>query len=200
MIKFLKDWFKNFIVIGKNPIDLPLVYIILILLLVGISALFSGSTVTANKLTEDPYFFLKKQAVWLGVSFFFFLVFSVIPYRLFQHYAVYLIVLSIILLILVFIPGLSKTVKTQSGRNFHRWIGFGPFQLQPSEFCKIAVIIYLSAFFVKLKHIPEKTAKTYLIPGAALGIILVLIMLEPALGTTLQISSSQNSTGTRKRS
>lgn len=189
MIKLIKEWFKKFIVIGKNPIDLPLIYVILILLLVGISALFSGSAVTAHKLTEDPYFFLKKQAVWLGISFVFFIVFATIPYRIFQHYAVYLIVLSIILLVLVFIPGLSKTVKTQSGRNFHRWIGFGPLQLQPSEFCKIAVLIYLSAFFVKLNHIHEKTLKTYLIPGAALGVILVLIMLEPALGTTLQITS-----------
>ena len=85
--------------IGKNPIDLPLVYVILILLLVGISALFSGSAVTAHKLTEDPYFFLKKQAVWLGVSFTFFIIFANVPYRIFQHYAVYLIVLSIILLI-----------------------------------------------------------------------------------------------------
>lgn len=188
MIRFIREWFKNFTVIGKTPIDLPLIYIIIILLLVGISALFSGSTVTAHKLTEDPYFFLKKQAIWMGLSFFFFIVFAIIPYRIFQHYAVYLIVLSIVLLILVFIPGLSKTVKTQAGRNFHRWIGFGPFQLQPSEFCKIAVLIYLSGFFVKLSHIQEKTIKTYLIPGIAIGLILLLIMLEPALGTTLQIS------------
>ena len=63
MIKLLKEWFKKFLVIGKNPIDLPLIYVILLLLLVGISALFSGSAVTAHKLTEDPYFFLKKQGV-----------------------------------------------------------------------------------------------------------------------------------------
>lgn len=189
MIKLIREWFKSFTVIGKNPIDLPLIYVVIILLLVGISALFSGSAVTAHKLTEDPYYFLKKQAIWMGLSFTFFIVFAIIPYRLFQHYAVYLIVLSIVLLVLVFIPGLSKTVKTQAGRNFHRWIGFGQFQLQPSEFCKIAVLIYLSAFFVKLNHIQEKTIKTYLLPGAALGLVLILIMLEPALGTSLQIAA-----------
>lgn len=189
MRRRLKEILTKFLQIGKDAIDLPMLYTILLLLIIGLSSMFSGSTITAQRLYEDPYFFLKKQALWMFISFIFFLVFLNIPYRVYQKFSIYLIVLAILLLILVFIPGLGKSVKTFSGRHFQRWIGFGPVQLQPSEFAKIAVLVYISAFFVRTNDIPHKSNKIYIVPGIAVFFIVGLILLEPALGTTLQIVS-----------
>lgn len=92
---------------------------------------------------------------------------------------------AICLLILVFIPGVGKSVSTYYGRNFHRWIAIGPYQLQPSEVAKVAVLIYLSSLFQKLKSTPDY--KKLLIPALLLLTVIVLILIEPAFGTTLEI-------------
>lgn len=120
-----------------------------------------------------------------GISFLFF--FSLFPYQKLEKLALIGIVLAIGLLILVFIPGIGKSVSTYYGRNFHRWIAIGPYQLQPSEVAKVAVLVYLASLFQKLKLEITLDYKKLLIPILLLLTVIVLILVEPAFGTTLEI-------------
>ena len=132
-------------------------------------------------------YFVKKQFLWIVVSFVFFLIFANIPYKVYQVYSHFLILFAILLLVAVFIPGIGKSVSTYYGRNFHRWISIGTFQLQPSEFSKIAVIVYVSATILKLKKKSENKFQNYILPGIVITVLLTLLVTEPAFGTTVEI-------------
>ena len=86
--------------------------------------------------------------------------------------------MAIVLLILVFIPGLGVTAL-----GARRWIDFGFFILQPAEFVKLALAIYLSAWF------SNKEKGRFLAFALLLGLVLFLVMLEPDMGTAAIILS-----------
>ncbi|MEM7182528.1 MAG: FtsW/RodA/SpoVE family cell cycle protein [Spirochaetota bacterium] len=189
MIRALRLKLLESLRIGKHPIDLPMLYVVLLLLFGGLSIMFSGSSITAQREFEDSMYFFKKQALWMGISLFTFTVIVNIPFQIYQKYSSQIILFSIVLLVLVFIPGIGKSVGTYYGRNFHRWINMGSFQLQPSEFAKIAVVSYLSAFLVKKSSWEVPEYSKFLFPGAVISSIIALIIIEPAFGTTLEIIS-----------
>ena len=134
---------------GKRRVDLPLLYSIFILFGFGIVIMFSASVIPAEREFADPYYYLKKQIVWGLLGIFFFLVFIQIPYQILVKLSFPFCIVSILLLISVFIPGIGKAVGTSYGRNFNRWIQIGGFQIQPSEFSKISLLLFLSLFFRK---------------------------------------------------
>lgn len=170
-----------------SQVDTPLIYLILILLFFGLSIMFSGSTVTAQREFSDPMYFVKKQALWISISLIFFLIFINIPYLIYKKYSQYLILLSLFLLSIVFVPYIGKSVSTNYGRNFHRWIGIGSVQVQPSEFSKIAIIIYISATILRLQQNSYTKFQSYIFPGIIVLLMLTLLIAEPAFGTTVEI-------------
>ncbi|GBF49147.1 cell division membrane protein [Leptospira ryugenii] len=149
--------------------------------------MFSASVIPAEREFSDPYYYLKKQLVWGIVAIFLFLCFVQIPYQFLLKIAFPLCLVSIILLISVFIPGLGKSVGTSYGRNFNRWIQIGGFQIQPSEFSKISVLLFLTTFFQNFD--PKKMIwnRKQVISVIVIFLILVLIVIEPAFGTTVEI-------------
>lgn len=179
-----KEWYSFLTDRSNEILDSRFIYFLFSIIIIGLIALFSGSSVTSFKLTDDPYYFFKKQVILFSISMIGFLITVNIPYLYYKKYSVHLIIFSILLLILVFIPGIAKTVKTTTGRNFHRWIGFGIFQLQPSEVAKLTLLVYLSAYLVDF----EKNS-SYVFPAIYISSILGLIIFEPALGTTIQLIS-----------
>jgi cell division protein FtsW len=178
--------FKEVWKIGTNYIDYPLVYGILILLFLGLAILFSASSVTAQREFEDSFYYVKKQGLWAFLSFLAFVISAVIPIQFYQKFSKWIIFITIVLLLLVFVPGIGKSVETYYGRNFHRWINLGLFQFQPSEFAKISIVIYVSSLFVR-SQTTEFELKTFGLPLVFIGGVLLLIVAEPAFGTTIQI-------------
>ncbi|WP_108973660.1 FtsW/RodA/SpoVE family cell cycle protein [Leptospira ryugenii] len=178
---------QSFFSIGKRNIDLPFLYTIFLLFFLGIIIMFSASVIPAEREFSDPYYYLKKQLVWGIVAIFLFLCFVQIPYQFLLKIAFPLCLVSIILLISVFIPGLGKSVGTSYGRNFNRWIQIGGFQIQPSEFSKISVLLFLTTFFQNFD--PKKMIwnRKQVISVIVIFLILVLIVIEPAFGTTVEI-------------
>ncbi|TGK06379.1 cell division protein FtsW [Leptospira fletcheri] len=186
-MKSLVGKWKDFWESPGTPFDLPTVGAVFLLLLFGICIMYSSSSVTAWRDFHDSEYFLKKQLLWacIGLAVFFF--FANFPYRRLEKVALVGILLSILLLGLVFIPGVGKSVGTYYGRNFHRWIGIGPYQLQPSEIAKLAVVVYLSSMVSKWREKENREPKKFLVPGVLLLTVLVLILAEPAFGTTMEI-------------
>lgn len=135
---------------------------------------YDASSASAARDFGDKYYFLKDQLKWVVLGVGAMVLTSVFPYKNYYKLSPIILAGAIGLLIMVFIPGLG--VKLYGAR---RWIDFRLFTVQPSEIAKLAVIIYLSAWFMT-KEKGRLTAFLLL-----LGIIVALIMLQPDLGTAI---------------
>ena len=121
-------------------VDIPLLLLILALALFGSVMIFSASTAYAESRFADPYYFVKRQSIWLILGILILFLVSRIPARFFARYALPFFILCLILLALVPLFG------SQAG-GAKRWIALGPFTLQPSELSKTALILLLSRYF-----------------------------------------------------
>lgn len=155
-----------------------------VILVFGLIMLSSASTVVGFQRFDDPNYFLKHQlfyGVTIGLVAFF--VTSKLPYGVWRKYAVPLAAITIIMLIMVLIPGIGVDVL-----GAQRWIGFGGLTFQPSELAKLAFILFLAAWLEK--RTDKDLEQAGLLPFVALlGVIGVLIMLQPDLGTMTVIGA-----------
>lgn len=151
----------------------------LILAVIGIVMVYDSSVAIAFRDFSDPYHFVRDQIKWLVLGLIGFGVLSRVPYGLWRRFAVPGIVVTLILLIAVFIPGLGVRAL-----GAHRWINFGFFVLQPAEFAKLAMVLYLSAWF-STKEKGRLVAFLLLV-----GMVAGLVVVEPDLGTAVTIVST----------
>ena len=144
--------------------------------------IYSASYIWAEYKFNDPFKFVKHQGLFFIIGIIMMLITSKIPYKVYFEKANTLLLISIILLILVIIPGIG-TVRNGS----RSWFGIGSFGIQPSEFAKLTLIIFTSKYLTK----NEKNLK-YIKKGVfpILGIVILvfgLIMLQPDFGTGMII-------------
>jgi len=152
--------------------DLVFFGIVALLTLIGILFVYDSSVVIAMRDFSDRFYFAKEQMKWLVLGWIAFAVFSFISYKNWYRAAVPLLMVTIGLLLAVFIPGIS--IKAYGAR---RWINLGFTVLQPAEFAKLALIMYLSAWFSSKER---KRLGSFLL---LLTMVVGLILLEPDLGT-----------------
>ncbi|KKW36982.1 MAG: Stage V sporulation protein E [Candidatus Giovannonibacteria bacterium GW2011_GWA2_53_7] len=170
------------------PPDYTLLAIVGALVLFGLIMLASASAPTGYEQFGDSYYFLKHQIIFgLIPGLAGLLVFSRIPYTFWRSHAFLLLILSIALLILVFIPGLSAGIGTA-----HSWISFGSwFSLQPSEIVKLTFLFYLAAWLEKRGEEGMRDVHGgFLAFVAVLGVIMVLLALQPDIGTMAIIAAT----------
>ena len=156
-------------------IDYKLSLLIFILVIIGLLAIADVSAPKAMETFSDRLYFAKQQLMWISIGFITYLIFSQVAVKLWNKYALYIYILSILLLIIIFIPGLG--IELLGAR---RWINLGFTGFQPSEFAKLALCIYLAKIF-SLK----KKLIAYLFPVC---ITLFLILLQPDFGTAVVIA------------
>lgn len=171
--------------LAKGPIDLPFCLLVLLLTAIGLVMLLSASFPSAYYETKnhDPTYYFVRQGVFaiMGVAAMFFI--GKINYQRFRAFAKPLLYLSVVLLILVAIPGIGIMRN-----NARRWLGVGElFTFQPSEIAKVAVVLYFSDSISKKKD-KMRTARYGVAPYLViLGVIAVLMLLEPHLSGTVLI-------------
>jgi cell division protein FtsW len=155
--------------------DYVLIFIVSFLLVFGLVILSSASVVLSQDASSQSYYFLKHQLLYgLSLGMAFFLIFQRIPYHYWQKLAFPLMILSLILLSLVFVPELGY-----GHGGARRWINLGFFSLQPFEFVKITFILYLAALLSR-KGQEKQVLKKSLIPFLVItGIISLLVLLQP---------------------
>ncbi len=168
-------------IIEKKSPDLWLFIAVTILMAIGICMVFSSSYVMAYKWYGDSYFFLKRQILYaiIGLIIFFFAIY--IDYHYYKKVALPILVLSIILLSLVFIPEIGR-----SAGGARRWVKIGFFSFQPSEIAKFALILYMAESLTR-KHSEEiKTFIKGILPFLIILLtIFLLILKEPDFSTSL---------------
>lgn len=159
----------------KN-IDKGFFYLIIGLTILGLVAVADASAPQAISVFNDRFYFVKQQGMWALLGIFAMIVASKINYKFWEKVALPFFVLSIILLLIVLLPQVGSKML-----GARRWIFVGPISIQPSELIKFSLCLYLAKLSLKTKEIIP-----YLIP---VGVVSILIMLEPDLGTTLIVAS-----------
>jgi cell division protein FtsW len=160
--------------------DRTLLTIVSILLIFGLIMISSAGVIYSQTRFNDEYYFFKHQllfGVLPGAIALYFC--SKLDYHFWKKIAVPFFFLSIIFLIMVFVPGVGSRVYGAS-----RWIQLGPFSFQPSEMAKLAVIIYLAAWLESRGALRIKDVFEGMLPFLGImGLIGFLIMKQPDTGT-----------------
>ena len=158
--------------------DRILVFVVFLILLFGLISLSSASSIIAYNEFKDPYYYFNHQLIGFFLGIISFIIFSKINYHFWKKYAIGFLFFSIILLLLVFIPGLSANYgKARS------WINIFGFSLQPSEFVKLSFLLYLAAWLEIRKkelHDYSRGIGPFVV---ILGLIGILMLLQPDTGT-----------------
>ena len=150
------------------------------LTVIGFVVVYSSSFVRALVDFGDPYHFLVRQMVWAAAGAVALIIMARTDYRRLRPLAVPIMGLTIVLLVVVLAIGVK-------GGGAQRWIGVGELTIQPAEFAKIAVIIYLAAWLAS-KGDEVRSFEHGLLPFVMIiGSFSVFILLQPNLGTTLII-------------
>jgi cell division protein FtsW len=154
--------------------------IVLTLATVGIVMLASASS---TKYDNAASYFVLHQIVWAVLALIVATVASQFDYHYYQRLVIPAAALSVLLLILVRIPGIGTYIN-----GSWRWLRLGPITVQPSEIAKIASIMLFSWWLSRNQRRIDEFRRGILIPFAMLGCIVVPILLEPDFGTTMLIS------------
>ena len=137
-----------------KKIDKLILISVIIISLFGLLMIYSSSSIWAEYKFNDPYKYLKTQAIFLIISYFIIYIVSKIPYQIYKNYSNIILITCIILLILVLIPGIGSV------RNGSRsWFGIGSFGIQPSEFAKLGIIIFTAKYLTNNKM--KRTKKDF---------------------------------------
>ena len=172
MTKF-KDIIKN--------IDKPLFILTLILFVLGLIMIFSASNVTSYMNGGSPYAYFLRQGMFLLVSFIFCIFMVKFNTKFYGIMSNILLIVFVTVLILLLIYGKATNYAVS-------WIPIGSFTLQPSEFIKIIMIVFMARFY----EVHEKRLDNFfiaIIPLIIGVVITFLIMLQPDLGTAIIFAS-----------
>lgn len=160
--------------------DQLLVWVVLLLMLFGMVMVYSASI----SLPDSPKFanyrnayFLQRQAMFIGAGIVAGLLTFRVPIATWQRWAPYLFVATLVLLALVVIPGIGKGVN-----GAKRWLSLKAFNVQPSEFMKLVVVLYAANYTVRKQQYMHKLTKGFLPMAIAIGFVGLLLLLEPDLG------------------
>ena len=168
MTKF-KDIIKN--------IDKPLFILTLILFVLGLIMIFSASNVTSYMNGGSPYAYFLRQGMFLLVSFIFCIFMVKFNTKFYGIMSNILLIVFVAVLILLLIYGKATNYAIS-------WIQIGSFTLQPSEFIKVIMIVFMARFY----EVHEKRLDNFfiaIIPLIIGVVITFLIMLQPDLGTAI---------------
>ncbi|MBU1999175.1 MAG: putative lipid II flippase FtsW [Candidatus Omnitrophica bacterium] len=156
----------------------------IILICIGIIMIFSASRIYAWERYSDPSFFLKRHLAFVGVGLISTLLVMFFDYRKLKKIAKPLMLVSLVLLVLVLIPGLGREVG-----GARRWFRFKFLSFQPSELANIAIIIYVADFISRKYDSVRSSWQGFLPVLLVLGFTLLLIIMQPDLGTSIAMFS-----------
>lgn len=162
-----------------NPVDGTLVAVLIMLLLAGLLILFSATYYTAQD-RGDPLGEVKKQLIGIALGTAAMVITSRIPYRFWRDTWVVIGALGIsaVLLVLVIIPGVGVYLN-----GSRRWLSIAGMSFQPSEFAKLAVVLYMATTLTyrgkRIKSLVFGIVPVLLVPG----VVFLLILQQPNLST-----------------
>ena len=154
----------------------------LLLLSIGVVMVGSASIAIAEGQGVPSYHYLLRHLVFIAFGVMLAFSLRVIPIAFFERVSRPLMVLSVLLLLAVFIPGLGHTVNGST-----RWIALGVLNLQVSEIVKFFMLIYVAGYLVRHGQAVRTTLLGFIKPMLMVGLAGLLLLLEPDFGATVVI-------------
>jgi len=168
---------------GAGGGDKFLIVGVILLALIGLVAVYSASSYTAGLDYGSPFYFVIKQAEGVALGAVAMIVTANINYRIYKRAGVIFLAVGIIMLALVFIPGLSVEVY-----GAKRWINLGFFTLQPSEIAKFCFVVFAASYFSN--DVNRTNTFLGILPVlAAGGATCLLIIIEPNMSITVCVGA-----------
>ena len=161
--------------------DFALIALAAALTITGLVVVWSASFVIGLARFGDANYYIFRQFIWAIAGTILMVVAMRIDYRIYRRYAMPIMLITIFMLIAVLVVGVE-------GNGARRWIGAGDLTIQPAEFAKLTVILYVAAWLQSKGPEQVRTWEGGLIPFVIIiGLVATLIILEPSLGTTMII-------------
>lgn len=170
---------------GAAYVDKPLLLCVLALVSLGVVMVFSASIGFADYGYRDGFYFLNHHLVYLFISLCAALPVLLAPLHLWYRYAGLALLGSMVLLVAVLLPGVGHEVNGSS-----RWLRVGPLTLQVSELAKVAVVVFMAAYLQRRHLLVREQWQDFVKPLAIMGLVAVLLLLEPDFGSTMVIGAT----------
>ena len=154
------------------------------LLVIGIVMLFSTSAYARDS-HGDVYFFIKRQAIWVGIGLLACIFAALVNYHFWQKTWWLWFAVALAALALCYIPHIGMRIN-----GSRRWVGYGPITFQPSELAKIATIFFLATWFARREKPDGSVLSGFIIPLAIISVPAALVLGEVDLGTTALIAAT----------
>lgn len=156
--------------------------ITIMLIAIGVVMIFSASSIYAWEKLGNSTYFLKRHLFYLFVGLLMALAAMSVDYRLLRKVARPLMLVSLFLLFILLIPGVSREIA--GARRWYRFLGVS---FQPAELAKIAVIIYMADFISRKENNITDFYRTFLPAMMVLGAFCLLVLAQPDLGTAVAL-------------
>ncbi len=175
--------------------DLLLFGLVTVLVLFGLAMIASVSVFESYQITQrlvlqglreetSNSFYLLRSFLHVMVGFSALFMAMIIPYHLWERLAMPLFLLTLVLLLMVFLPGISADYGTA-----YSWLRLGPFSLQPSEFLKLTMIFYMALWLQKREQLIGTWKEGFIPFAILLSLSTVLVAIQPDLGSFLVLTS-----------
>lgn len=162
--------------------DMIILLMVVALTCFGVVMVYSASSVMAAKKFHDNFYFLKRQGMFALAGFGVMYFIMQLDYHVWKKMAVPVLLGCLVLLLIVLIPGLGGSAKGAA-----RWIRLPGFSLQPSEFAKIALIMYMAYSLDKKQDKVKFFSSGFLPYMVVLAVLLLLLLKQPDLGAALTL-------------
>lgn len=153
-----------------------------VLLALGTVMIYSSSAIYAQEVMKNSSHFLTRHLMFMLIGSVMMWIAMIVDYRDLQKHARLILVAAIVLLVLVLVPGIGKI---SSGAR--RWFSLGPINFQPSEFAKIALILYMADFLTRRQEFLRSFKKGFLPVMIVTGLLCGLIIKQPDMGNTVLV-------------
>lgn len=163
---------------NRFPYDVKVLFPVLLLLGIGLAMLYSASSAISRQVYGTDYFYLQRQALFAVLGICVLMAGRYFPYRWYQSLTYPLLGLAIALLLAVLLMGVKAGGAT-------RWLSIAGLTFQPSEFARLAVVIYLAYSLTKKQNQLSSFKIGFLPHVAVLFVFAVLILMEPDFGSAV---------------
>jgi cell division protein FtsW len=166
----------------RSSYFIALFIIVMVLSLLGVVMVLSASAATALDATGSSWYTFERHVVWLSIGFVAMFITLRVDYRRWRHFATPVLLASVALLIVVLMPGVGLT---RNGST--RWLGYGSLTIQPAEFAKLALVLFVADLLARPQRASEDV-RAALNPVLLLTFfVALLLMRQPNLGTTIVV-------------
>jgi cell division protein FtsW len=164
----------------KKSYDFALLFITFALVGIGLVMLYSSSSIIAQERFGDSMYFVKRQAVFALIGIVVLIISKNLPYVVYRRLVYVILGVTLLSLVIVLLPHVGHRVG-----GARRWLRFGPISIQPAEYAKLALIIYISYSAAKKKERLRELSVGYVPHLVVSAVFIGLVVMQPDLGTAI---------------